>query len=60
MSDSVTIKRETVKVRLYFVKKFYKSSTISNALLQLEKDGHIKRESTNMSGETIYIKKEVK
>lgn len=55
-----TIKALSVKVKLQLVGKFYKMSTINNALLQLARDGHLNRESTNMCGETIYTKKEVK
>jgi hypothetical protein len=52
----ITIKCASVNTMLNIKKKFYALSTINNALLQLANDGHLKRESTNMNGETIYIR----
>ena len=52
----VTIKCTSVNTMLNLKKKYFALSTINNALLQLASDGHIKRESTNMNGETIYTK----
>lgn len=60
MPETVTIKRSSVETALIKYGKFYNKNTVSNALLQLASDGRIKRESTNIHGETIYIKCEAK